>query len=339
MNSQAASQSFKVAVIQHAPVFLNLEASLEKACALVEQAAGAGARIIAFPETWLPGYPVWLDYAPRSAEWDYAPAKALYRLLFENAVSISEPESGPHLEPLLCVAHRTGTHVVMGAHERDGGTLYNTILYVGPDGHEFRIHRKLVPTYTERLVWGRGDGSTLGVMDTSYGNLGGLICWEHWMPLARAAMHAQHETVHVAQWPAVRDLHQLASRHYAFEGQCFVLAAGAILSRADVLNGIHSLGQSPSEAIEFLETIPGEDTDLLLQGGSAIIAPDSTYVAGPVFGEPAIIYAELQPGAHHRELSDHRYPGPLLPARRVPPGSQRPASVERDVQNLKYGTT
>ncbi len=295
MTSPTSRSPFKVAVVQHAPVFLNLEASLAKACALVEQAAGAGARIIAFPETWLPGYPVWLDYAPRSAEWDYAPAKALYRLLFENAVAIDEPAGGPHLEPLLSVAHRTGTYVVMGAHERDGGTLYNTILYIGPDGHEFQIHRKLVPTYTERLVWGRGDGSTLGVMGTGYGNLGALICWEHWMPLARAAMHAQHETVHVAQWPAVRDLHQLASRHYAFEGQCFVLAAGVVLSRADVLDGIHSLDQPPSEAIEFLETIPGEDSDLLLQGGSAIIAPDSTYVSGPVFDEPAILYAELQP--------------------------------------------
>ena len=295
MKPPVTNRPFKVAVIQHAPVFLNLEASLEKACPLVEQAAGAGAKIIAFPETWLPGYPVWLDYAPRSAEWDYAPAKALYRLLFENAVAISGPQGGPHLEPLLSAAHRTGTYLVMGAHERDGGTLYNTILYISPDGKSFQIHRKLVPTYTERLVWGRGDGSTLGVMGTGYGNLGGLICWEHWMPLARAAMHAQDETVHVAQWPAVRDLHQLASRHYAFEGQCFVLAAGAILSRADVLDGIHSLDQPASEAVEFLETIPGEDTDLLLQGGSAVIAPDSGYVAGPVFGEAAIVYAQIEP--------------------------------------------
>jgi len=156
MKSDAVTRPFKVAVIQHAPVFLNLEASLEKACALIEQAAGAGAKIIAFPETWLPGYPVWLDYAPRSAEWDYAPAKALYRLLFENAVAISGPQGGPHLEPLLSAAHRTGTYLVMGAHERDGGTLYNTILYISPDGKSFQIHRKLVPTYTERLVWGGG---------------------------------------------------------------------------------------------------------------------------------------------------------------------------------------
>lgn len=115
------------------------------------------------------------------------------------------------------------------------------------------------------------------------------------MPLARAAMHAQHEVVHVAQWPAVRDLHQLASRHYAFEGRCFVLAAGSILSRGEVLEGVRSLGQPQSEALDLLESIPGQDTDLVLRGGSAIIGPDSNYLAGPVFDEPAILYAELQP--------------------------------------------
>jgi predicted amidohydrolase len=296
MKSPAVSRPFKVAIIQHAPVFLNLEASLEKACALVEQAAGGGARVIAFPETWLPGYPVWLDYAPRAGLWDHPPAKALYRLLFENAVTIEYPAGGPHIAPLLAVAHRTDTYVVMGAHERDGGTLYNTMVYIGPDGKRFQIHRKLVPTYTERLVWGRGDGSTLGVLKTDYGNLGGLVCWEHWMPLARAAMHAQRETVHVAQWPAARELHQLASRHYAFEGQCFVLVAGSVLSRAEVLEGFHSLNLPETEALSLLESIPGADTDLLLNGGSAVIAPDSSYVAGPVTDEADVVYAEIQPG-------------------------------------------
>jgi predicted amidohydrolase len=276
-------------------VFLNLWASLEKACALVEQAAGAGAQIIAFPETWLPGYPIWLDWAPRAAEWDYAPAKALYRLLFEGAVSIEYPGGGPHLEPLLSAAKRTGSYIVMGVHERDGGTLYNTVITIAPDGLEFKIHRKLVPTYGERLVWGRGDGSTLGVMGTPHGNLGGLICWEHWMPLARAAMHALGETVHVAQWPAVKDLHHIASRHYAFEGQCYVLAAGAVLTKADALDGFHSLQRPDSAALELLGSMPCEDDHLLLQGGSAVIAPDSSYVAGPVHDEAAIITAEIDP--------------------------------------------
>ena len=292
MNASETSGPFQVAVVQHPPVFLNLEESLEKACVLIEGAAGQGANVIAFPETWLPGYPVWLDLAPQAALWDHPPAKALYRLLAENAVTIP----GAHLERLLAVARKTGTYVVMGAHERVGGTLYNMMIYVSRDGREFQLHRKLMPTYTERMVWGRGDGSTLGVLNTAHGALGGLICWEHWMPLARAAMHARHETVHVAQWPAVRDLHQLASRHYAFEGQCFVVAAGCVLTRGDVIEGCRSLGRPGEEPLQLLETIPGGEEDLVLSGGSAIIAPDAGYVQGPVFDRPCILSAEIQPG-------------------------------------------
>ena len=296
MTAFTSGVPFKVAVVQHAPVFLNLEASLDKACALIEEAARGGAQVIAFPETWLPGYPVWLDYAPRAGLWDHPPAKALYRLLFENALAIDQPTGGRHIGRLLSVAQRTGTYLVMGIHERAGGTIYNTILYLCPDGKSFQIHRKLIPTYTERLVWGRGDGSTLAVVETDYGNLGGLVCWEHWMPLARAAMHAQHEILHVAQWPAARELHQLASRHYAFEGQCFVLVAGSVLSRAEILAGFHSLGQPQNEAVEILESIPGDDTELLLNGGSGVLAPDASYIAGPVVDDAAIVYAEIEPG-------------------------------------------
>jgi nitrilase len=286
-----ANRSFTVAVVQQAPVFLNLEESLAKACALVEQAAGQGADVIAFAETWLPGYPVWLDYSPGAALWDYPPAKALYRLLVENAITIP----GKHLDALLAVAQSTGTYVIMGAHERLGGTLYNTMITIGRDGEGFQLHRKLMPTYTERLVWGRGNGSTLNVLSTEYGNLGGLICWEHWMPLARAAMHAKHETIHVAQWPTVKDLHQLASRHYAFEGQCFVIAAGSVLSRGEIVAGLNFLDLPDSEAAELLEAIPGEGDDLVMRGGSAIIAPSSEYLAGPVFDEPCILCAEIDP--------------------------------------------
>jgi len=283
-------------VIQQAPVFLNIEQSLLKARDLTEEAASQGAEIIVFPETWLPGYPVWLDFSPKAALWDYPPAKALYRLLVENSVCLGDR----HFETLLHAARKTGTYLVMGAHERLGGTLYNTMIYVDRAGQGCQIHRKLTPTYTERMIWGRGDGSTLRVLSTEYGNLGGLICWEHWMPLARAAMHAQYEAIHVAQWPAVKELHlraeALASRHYAFEGQCFVLAAGCILSRGEILDGCRSLGLSNDEAFEILEAMPGDDDDLILNGGSAIISPDGNYLAGPVFGEACTIYAELELG-------------------------------------------
>ncbi len=289
MNSSRTTGDLRVAVIQHAPVFLNLEASLEKARVLIEEAAGQGAHLIAFPETWLPGYPVWIDSSPKAALWGHPPAKALYRLLVENTLTIP----GKHLQRLLDMAKETGAYVVMGAHERLGGTLYNTMIFVHRDGEEYRVHRKLMPTYTERLVWGQGDGSTLSVLETEYGNLGGLICWEHWMPLARAAMHAKGETVHVAQWPSVQDLHQVASRHYAFEGQCFVIAAGSVLTKAEILEGFFSLGKADSEGLELLEALPGDDDKPIMKGGSAVIGPDSRYVAGPAFEEACIIYAEL----------------------------------------------
>ena len=165
MRSSASSHPFKAAIIQHAPVFLNLEESLRVACALIEQAANLGASVIAFPETWLPGYPVWLDYAPGAALWDNQPARALYRHLVNNSLSIP----GRQLDKLLAIAGDTGTCVIMGAHERLGATLYNTMIFLASDGKSFQVHRKLMPTYTERLVWGRGDGSTLGVMSTGHG--------------------------------------------------------------------------------------------------------------------------------------------------------------------------
>lgn len=280
--------SFTAAVVQHPPVFLNIEESLQKACTLTQEAADKGACLIAFPETWLPGYPVWLDFSPNAALWDYSPAKALYRLLVENSLTIP----GKHLDKLLEVARKTGTCIIMGAHECVGGTLYNTMVSIDKNG-KFSIHRKLMPTYTERMVWGRGDGSTLRVLPTEFGNVGGLICWEHWMPLARAAMHAQHESVHIAQWPTVKQLHHIASRHYAFEGQCFVLAAGSCLSKKEIIEGFTSLGRPESAALELLEAIPGNNTDLILRGGSAVIAPDTEYLAGPVYDKPCIIYAEI----------------------------------------------
>ncbi len=290
MNSSSTTSRPRVAVVQHAPVFLNVDASVAKACALIEEAADQGAELIVFPETWLPGYPVWIDSSPKAALWDYPPAKTLYRLLVENSISVP----GKHLDQLLAMAKKMGTYVVMGAHERLGGTLYNTMILIGRDGEEYRVHRKLIPTYTERMVWGRGDGSTLNVLETECGNIGGLICWEHWMPLARAAMHAKKETIHIAQWPWVRGLHQLASRHYAFEGQCFVLAAGCVLTKGEILEGFRSLGREEDGALELLEAIPGEDEDLIMKGGSAVIGPDYRYVVDPVFEEQCIIYAELE---------------------------------------------
>jgi predicted amidohydrolase len=174
----------------------------------------------------------------------------------------------------------------MGINERQGGrlsgTLYNTIIYVGEDGRLLGKHRKLIPTYAERLIWGQGDGSTLGAFDTPVGRVGGLVCWEHWMPLARHAMHVTGEQVHAALWPTVEEIHQVASRHYAFEARCFVVAAGSVLRRDQVPDDLEIFR---GDGID-----PGEH---LLAGGSAIIGPDGNYLAGPAGAEETILYADL----------------------------------------------
>ena len=279
------NKTVKVALIQHAPVFLNLEKSLEKAAGLVKEAAGEGAKILVFPETWLAGYPIWLDESPNAALWDYPPAKRLYRILTDNSLQIP----GSEFEKLQEIARRNRVYIVIGVHERSGGSLYNTTIYLEPDG-SYKTHRKLTPTYTERLIWGVGDGSGLQTIETPYGTLGGLICWEHWLPLACAAMHAKGEAIHTAQFPTVHERHQIASRHYAFEGQCFVLTSGCVLSKTQVIEGFESLGIDDAEVLNLLESMRNE---CLQRGGSAIIAPDLSYVVEPVFDEECIVYGEL----------------------------------------------
>jgi predicted amidohydrolase len=276
-----------VAIIQETPVFLNLEASVDKACALTRKAASDGARVVAFPETWLPGYPVWLDSAPKATLWGHEAARRLYRRLVENSLEIP----GEQFESLAATVAESKVHMVMGTHELVGSTLYNSMLFISPDGNH-KIHRKLTPTYTERLLWGMGDGSTLVSVDADFGVLGGLICWEHWLPLARAAMHARKEVIHVAQWPWVRDLHLVASRHYAFEGQCFVLAAGTVLTVGDVLEGYDSLSDATPDCREMLSSM-GNPGELLQRGGSTVIAPDSTCLVEPLFDTRGTVHATL----------------------------------------------
>lgn len=274
---------FAVTAVQEPPVFLDLARSVDKACALIAQAAAAGARVIVFPETWLPGYPVWLDEAPGAGLWGYEPATAVFRRLFQNSVALESTA----VSRLCQAARAANAFVVMGLHEREGGTLYNTMLYIDADGQVAGKHRKLTPTYTERLIWGMGDGSTLTVLDTPRGRLGGLVCWEHWLPLARHALHAQQELLHAAQWPTVKEMHLIASRHYAFEGRCFVVAAGTVLAKRDLAH----------LDLPLLAEIPGDADRLLMRGGSAIIAPDGQCLAGPLVDQPGLVSAEIDPAA------------------------------------------
>jgi len=282
-------KELRVSIIQHPPVYMNLRASIEKAGHLSCQASSEGAMVVVFPETWLPGYPVWLDSSPNAALWGYEPTRKLYRTLVDNSITIP----GKPFDSLRKIAGDNGVYLVMGCHELVGHTLYNSMLYLFPDGQGYSLHRKIMPTYTEKLIWGMADGSTLNSVKTDFGILGGLICWEHWMPLARALMHEQGEVLHIAQWPAVKDLHQIASRHYAFEGQCFVAAAGTVLTKTDVLEGFDSLPGANPAAREVLQMIACGNDGLLQNGGSTFIRPDSTHLTKPLFEKNSIITANL----------------------------------------------
>jgi len=277
------SEKIKVAIIQASPVFMNLEASLAKAVELIGQAARAGANLVALGETWLPGYPAWLDHCPGAALWNHEPTKRVFARLRQNSVVMP----GKETVRLGEAAREHNLILVIGINERvahgpGNGTLFNSLLTFGPDGKLLNHHRKLVPTYTERLVWGQGDGEGLEAAETPLGRVGGLVCWEHWMPLARQALHVSGEHIHVAVWPTVHEMHQIASRHYAFEARCFVLAAGLIMRVSDLP---HELSV-PAELV-------GSPDKLLLRGGSAIIAPDGQYIAGPVYDEETVLAAEI----------------------------------------------
>ncbi len=279
----------KIALIQHPPVFLNLYESLAKVEQWVDEAVNNGAQVVIFPETWLPGYPVWLDNAGDSAIWNHPGAKVLYRILFQNALEIASKE----FHCLHAIAKKKKITLVMGCHEIKGNTLYNTMIFFSGKDGKYQVHRKLMPTFNEKLIWGSGDGSTLSSIHTDFGIMGGLICWEHWMPLARAAMHAKKEKIHIAQWPSVTELHQIASRHYAFEGRCFVAACGNTLSKKDVMDGFDSLGIHEPAAREMLDSIAKQDEDYLMTGGSCVISPDAGYLSKPEFLTRAIIYSTL----------------------------------------------
>lgn len=224
---------YKVAVVQAAPVFLDLDATVEKTIRLIGEAAAAGAKLIAFPETWIPGYPWWI--------WLGSPAWAVKRgfvqRYFDNALHYESPQA----ERVRAAARNNAITVVLGHAEREGGTLYIAQWLIGPEGETIATRRKLRPTHAERTVFGEGDGSDLAVHATELGRLGALCCWENILSLNKFAMFSQHEQVHVAAWPSFSTYEPFAhamgwetnnavSKVYAVEGSCFVLAPCTIFS-------------------------------------------------------------------------------------------------------------
>lgn len=225
----------RVAAVQAAPAFLDLAAGVEKAVTIIDEAGREGVDLVAFPETWIPGYPFWV--------WLDAPAHGMPLTGRYHAQSIVA--GGAEDAALAEAAQRNGLHVAMGLSERDGGSLYMGQWLYGPDGSVVQRRRKLKPTHVERTVFGEGDGSDIHVTDTALGRVGQLCCWEHLQPLTKYAMYAQHEQIHVAAWPSFSlyagaayalgpELNTAASQMYAAEGQCFVVAACAVVSEAMV---------------------------------------------------------------------------------------------------------
>lgn len=272
---------YRVAAAHVRPVWMDLEASVEKACGLIAEAGQNGARLIVFPEVFLPGYPYWI--------WTHTPKTGadFFVRLFKNALELP----GAAADRIGRAAREAGAWVVMGATERDGGSLYNSILYFSDEGELLGTHRKLQPTAAERLIWGRGDGSDLAVYDTPLGRLGGLICWEHTMDLARFALISQGQQVHASVWPGISALRHdpqsaifnsvadAAIRHHALCAQSFVICAMTPIGQ-DTIDAMNLSGQP----------------DMIETGGgmSAIVGPSGQYIAGPhEGGEEKLLYADI----------------------------------------------
>jgi nitrilase len=279
-----SGRTVRVAVVQHPPVLLHRDETLARGVELLAEAAACGARLVSFPEAWVPGYPEWL-WRLRPGN-DYALTAEIHARLLENAVDL---ESG-QLGPLQEAARRHGVTVLVGVNERDGSfsraTLYNTAVLIGPDGAVLNRHRKLMPTNPERMVWGLGDASGLRVVETPVGRVGALICWENYMPLARFALYAQGPDFYVAPtWDAGSGWVS-TMRHIALEGRCWVLGNGTAMRGRDV----------PADFPQREVLFPDLD-DWFNPGDSVIAGPDGRLVAGPLRREHGILYAECDPTA------------------------------------------
>ena len=276
--------SYRAAAVQAAPAFLDLDAGITKAIALIAEAAANGAQVIAFPETFLPGYPwfIWLD----SPAW----GMQFIQRYHDHSLVAGSPEA----ERISRAAKEHSIMVVMGHSERHQGSLYMGQWIIDAQGETVAMRRKLKPTHVERTIFGEGDGSDLAVHDTALGRVGALCCWEHLQPLSKYAMYAQDEQLHIAAWPSFSlyrggahalgaEVNNAASQIYAVEGQCFVLAPCATVSP------------------QMVELLCVDDTkkQLLLAGGgfARIYAPDGRLISTPLpEGEEGLVYADIDLG-------------------------------------------
>jgi nitrilase len=279
-DARQTPDAVRVAVVQAAPALFDAAATVEKACRLIAAAAAEGARLVLLPEAFLPAYPRGLSFGTvvgrRTDE-----GRRLYQRYWDNAADVP----GPWTDQLGEAARQAGVYLAVGVVERAGsprgGTLYCTLLYFGPDGALRGKHRKLVPTAAERILWGQGDGSTLTVIDTPFGRVGGLICWENYMPLARMALYGKGVDIYLAPTADPRDSWQATVRHIACEGRCFVLGCNQFVTRAMYpadLPGRADLDDGP---------------EIVCRGGSAVVGPLGDVLAGPLYDAEGILCADL----------------------------------------------
>ncbi len=272
------SRKFTAAVVQDSPIVFDPKKTIEKIGRLTAKAAAEGAELVLFPEAFVSAYPKGLDFGARVGG-RTPEGRDDFRRYFDSAIEVP----GTDCQAIGRAAREAGVHLVVGIIERDGGTLYCTVLFFAPDGALLGKHRKLMPTAMERLVWGFGDGSTLPVFDTSLGKLGSVICWENYMPALRLAMYAKGIQIYCAPTADDRETWLPAMRHIAMEGRCFVLSACQYLTRGD--------------CPEDYAAIQGDDpSTVLMGGGSCIISPLGEVLAGRDFDGPAILTAELDLG-------------------------------------------
>jgi nitrilase len=271
-------QKVRVAVVQAAPVAFDRECTVAKVRSLTLEASQRGAKLAVFPEAFVSAYPRGMtfgavigDRSPEGRDW--------YRRYWESSVDVP----GSVVSELGSIAAESALHLVIGVIERDGGTLYCTVLFFAPDGSYLGKHRKLVPTASERLVWGQGDGSTMPVFSTSIGKLGAAICWENYMPLYRTALYEKGVQLYLAPTADSRDGWLASMRHIALEGRCFVLSCNQFARRSDY---------PPDYPGDF----PGGPDAVVTRGGSCIVNPLGEVIVGPVYDEQAILTADIDLG-------------------------------------------
>ncbi|MEI7026782.1 carbon-nitrogen hydrolase family protein [Paenibacillus sp. y28] len=275
-----SNQQVRVAVVQAAPVLFDKSSALEQMMLWTQEAARQQVRLVVFPEVFVSGYPRGLSFGTRVGS-RAADGRKDWHRYWESSIQAPSEDTARLGE----IAREASVYLVVGVVERDAeyssATLYNTVLYFGPDGSLLGKHRKLVPTGSERLLWGQGDGSTLTVVQTPFGRIGGLICWENYMPLARMAMYAKGVDIWIAPTADARDTWQATLRHIACEGRCFVLSSNQFVTKDTYPKDLAYYGDI------------AEEPDILCRGGSAIVGPLGEYAAPPLFDQEGLLIADL----------------------------------------------